>query len=513
MSSDKDSSKISPLTITTSETDTDSLNNTLLGKNQKSDQLPLADFLDSIVDAAKKRFPTSFGKIMMILSCLFNSLNAVAVKKLSYIPFAQFILIRSIIAASIQISFMLMTNPNNLHPRNLFKPKLLVFGTLCLTASGLYVLALTYLPMSQAIFMMSIYPIFSGIFSYIFLKQKPSLFDGLAAVIGLIGVSIESKFLQEYVLHTSVSYSTNTQYESWHFGVFIAIIQAIVTSSIHVSQRFLAPSEDVSLTNYHPYQIGAIAMVLWFAVRGDFSYLDLTSTEYLYFLPVSILNILANVLVVVAIKNERPFIISILGYTMIALSVGLDILLFNNLPGLSDWIGAAMIIGCAVMLMLSKNKHQNASFYMFLYWLMYSYILFQILMLIIIQSFVCCFFLCLWTLRLCSNMLLSSQSTFCFKIFKNYRSSSNLFLPFDSIGDETRIELKLLSSHVCHSFECHHQSPSQAKSQDLLSWQEFSLGFHSSFPFTFELYVCFLSSCRGTGSSLSQQLQSPCTLR
>lgn len=210
----------------------------------------------------------------------------------------------------------------------------------------------THLPFTIAIAIGFTGPIFTSVLAYFVLKDRLSIKQWFAILVGYIGVLImvnpEGEFnsaiyiaiLANILTGMSIIYAKRlTSIDSRNTIVLIGNIGIIVTSSLWTLMYYFMNAYGNSL-----------ASVVWKLP----SQIDL-----IYLLGMGFLGACSQIAYITALKYSSPSFLSPFEYTRLVMGVPIGIALGEMFPGYQEWIGIAVIV-FATLYMSAQGK-KNAS--------------------------------------------------------------------------------------------------------------------------------------------------------
>lgn len=205
---------------------------------------------------------------------------------------------------------------------------------------GLNFWAMTLLPLADATTISFTVPIFATLFAALVLREKVGIRRWSAILIGFIGVLI-------------VIQPGGTLIPA--FGATVALIGALVTASVTLVIRMLGRTETsiVTIFWFSVYTLPALAICAYIYGGGH----DVQTWGYL--LGIGIFGALGQLTITQSLRFAPVSTIVPMDYTALLWATIFGILIFNQFPGLSIWIGAPIIIGSG--LFIAWREHVKAS--------------------------------------------------------------------------------------------------------------------------------------------------------
>ncbi|RXT03811.1 DMT family transporter [Ammoniphilus sp. CFH 90114] len=269
------------------------------------------------------------GVILAIFSSLVFSIVNVLVKAASFaIPPAEIAFFRSIIGAVI-IFFMMKYSKISFSTTGI--PLLVlrgVLGALYLTA---YFYTIAMIPLTDAVILVHLSPIFVILLSAIFLKDKISSDAMFFLFIAFAGATL---LLKPY------------QFESYTMDAFVGILSALFAAGAAISIRHLTKK-------HHSYEIIfyflAIATVISVPLMwNDFVMPNLL--ELFYLILIGVVSLLGLIFLTKAFTHENAIVVEVTRYIGIAFNAMWGYLLFAEVPDLLTVVGGVLIVGACIAL-------------------------------------------------------------------------------------------------------------------------------------------------------------------
>lgn len=223
---------------------------------------------------------------------------------------------------------------SNKHKLHLLRSFLGIF------AMGLNFWAMTLLPLADATTISFTVPIFATLFAALVLREKVGIRRWSAILVGFIGVLI-------------VIQPGGTLIPA--FGATVALIGALVTASVTLVIRMLGRTETsiVTIFWFSVYTLPGLAVCANIYGGGH----DVQTWGYL--LGIGIFGALGQLTITQSLRFAPVSTIVPMDYTALLWATIFGILIFNQFPGLSIWIGAPIIIGSG--LFIAWREHAKAS--------------------------------------------------------------------------------------------------------------------------------------------------------
>ena len=206
-------------------------------------------------------------------------------------------------------------------------------------AMGLNFWAMTLLPLADATTISFTVPIFATLFAALILREKVGIRRWSDILIGFIGVLV-------------VIQPGGTLIPA--FGATVALIGALVTAAVTLVIRMLGRTETsiVTIFWFSVYTLPALAICAFIYGGGH----DAATWGYLF--GIGIFGALGQLTITQSLRFAPVSTIVPMDYTALLWATIFGILIFNQFPGLSIWIGAPIIIGSG--LFIAWREHVKA---------------------------------------------------------------------------------------------------------------------------------------------------------
>lgn len=278
----------------------------------------------------------------MLLSALAFSLMSACVKLVSvyHIPVFEIVAARSII--SVIISYIdikrkgLSVWGNN-------KPWLVARGGVGTLALICVYYALMTLPLAEATLLQYLYPVFTAILAFLFLKEKIQRSTIICILLCLFGLFA--------MLKPNLS-ANSGELLPW-FSIAAALAGALGSSIAYVIVKKLSKTEDSSVIIFY---FPMIALPLSLILLGDnFVMPNLEALVLLIF--VGLFTQAGQVGLTKAMQHEVASKVTAFSYVQVVFSATLGVVIFNEIP--SPWTllgGALIVLGALINVLGNKGK-------------------------------------------------------------------------------------------------------------------------------------------------------------
>jgi drug/metabolite transporter (DMT)-like permease len=204
--------------------------------------------------------------------------------------------------------------------------------------------AVTTLPLAEATLLQYMYPVFTAIFAFFFLKERIQHSTLICIVLCLLGLLAMVKpnltFDGEAVL-------------PW-FSVFVALAGSVGSGTAYVIVKRLSRSEDSSVIIFY---FPLIALPLSLILLGD-NFVMPDSHALILLLFVGIFTQVGQVGLTKAMKTEVAAKVSAFSYVQVIFSAILGVIIFNEIPSIWTFIGGTLILLGALINVFGSKKKQ-----------------------------------------------------------------------------------------------------------------------------------------------------------
>ncbi|ATW04194.1 DMT family transporter [Sphingorhabdus sp. YGSMI21] len=223
---------------------------------------------------------------------------------------------------------------SNKHKLHILRSALGIF------AMGLNFWAMTLLPLADATTISFTVPIFATLFAAMFLREKVGIRRWSAILIGFVGVLI--------VVQPGGSLIPA-------FGAAVALGGALVTAAVTMVIRMLGRTETsvVTIFWFSVYTLPALTVCAFIYGGGH------DAKTWGYLLGIGIFGALGQLCITQSLRYAPVSTIVPMDYSALIWASFFGIVIFDQYPGLSIWLGAPVIIGSG--LFIAWREHVKAS--------------------------------------------------------------------------------------------------------------------------------------------------------
>lgn len=219
-------------------------------------------------------------------------------------------------------------------------------GVIGVASMGFTFVALTRLPLPDAITLNYAQPLLVVVFSSLFLGEAIRLYRWSAVVVGLVGVVIIS--WPELSLLTSGSAMDDQEL----LGVMAAFMGAGCSAVAAILVRSLVHSEKTA------------TIVLWFSLMASvlsllslpFGWLSLTPTQTFFLVMAGFCGGVGQILMTAAYRHAEVSTVAPFEYVSMILAIGAGYFIFGDLPTLHMLVGGVIVVGAGIFIIMRERK-------------------------------------------------------------------------------------------------------------------------------------------------------------
>ena len=217
----------------------------------------------------------------------------------------------------------------------------LLRSVLGVTAMFLTFAALAYLPLAEATAIAYATPLIMVFLAAIFLKEVVRRYRWSAVLVGFLGIGI--------ILVPMFDRDVD---KNFTIGVMIALGAASLSACAAIQVRQLVDSES-SLTIVLYFSLFS-SIVALLSIPFGWSSLDLKQT--LILVSAGLLGGVAQLLHTQSFRYADASLVAIFQYTSMIWAVCFGYIIFNDVPEITTWIGAAVVIGAGIFVITREHR-------------------------------------------------------------------------------------------------------------------------------------------------------------
>lgn len=284
---------------------------------------------------------THKGILLALAGCLIYSLHDAVIKHLGAdLPTVQIAFFSGLLGLPLVIAMLIADpTPGTLRPNH---PKWMALRSVAMIMAvfGAFY-AFGALPLAQAYTILFAAPLLISVLAVQFLGERLGWRRGLAIVVGLLGVLI--------VLRPGV--------EPIGLGHAAALLSAIGNALVHITARRIGAEERLPVMVLYPI----LAVILGLGLALPMNFAPMTAPQFGALSVVAILSFLAMLCLIQAFKLAQAALVAPMQYSQLIWGVLLGALIFDEWPAGNTFLGAVLIIGSGVYIVLREAKLSEKS--------------------------------------------------------------------------------------------------------------------------------------------------------
>lgn len=269
----------------------------------------------------------------MVISALAFSLMQLCVKYLSHIPVNEIVLFRSIV--SLILSLIILRRAK-VHPLGNSRKFLILRGVFGVTALSLFIYTLQHLPISTAITIQYLSPIFTSIFAIWILKEKMKIPQWVYFFVSFLGIAIIKGFDQGVELKYLLA------------GLVSAIFSGLAYNMV---RKVKDTDHPVVVVFYFPLIAAPVSALLcleyWVTPSG---------MDWLLLLLMGTFTQIAQVYMTKGWHSDKANKIASLKYIGILFALSFDFVLFGIVPQWMNFVGIALVLAGVILNLVRPFK-------------------------------------------------------------------------------------------------------------------------------------------------------------
>lgn len=299
--------------------------------------------------------------IYMILSNLAFSIMNLYVKFSNNVPTFQIIYSRGFL--NILFCFSMLSSKDEIVDSNKKTNELLVWRGM-LGSIGLIFLfhSLTLLPLSIAVVINMMTPLWVGILGALFFGEKFHMYQIIINTVSFIGVILILKpdflFKNEEEVEIEIRNERNhdSLYQNYILGVFLAVLNSILNASVMHTIRELKNRTNIIVVIFYLNFFNIL-----YAGAGAFyhPFMKLETIDIFNLLVVSVAGYLAQIFRSRALFLEKAFILSVIGYIQLIFGYLSDIFILMSPLDYYGNFGCALIVISTILLIYIESRNKK----------------------------------------------------------------------------------------------------------------------------------------------------------
>jgi len=274
------------------------------------------------------------GAALMIYASACFSVMAAVVKHLSAdLPVVELVFLRSLLALPV-IAFLVRRRHRN--PIPIAKRLMLIRIVLGAAAMTMFFFALGELPITDALLLAKMQPLWIALLAPVVLKERASPATVTCIVISLVGVVL--------VLQPSLEVSVA--------GGLAILASTLLSSLAHMSVRRLSATDEPDVIVLG-FVAGTTLLILPFAL--PFMVWP-TTQQWLWLVVIAAAATTGQLLMTRAYATEEAPVVAAAGYATVVYGVLLGVLVWDEWPAPLTWAGGAVLITAGLALVWSRRR-------------------------------------------------------------------------------------------------------------------------------------------------------------
>jgi drug/metabolite transporter (DMT)-like permease len=275
------------------------------------------------------------GIVLLMLASFVFSLMALLIKLLGqHLHITQILLVRQIGMVIMVAPAILRNFPGSLRTK---RPGLQLIRVFCALVAMLFgFTAVIHMPLADATAIFFAKSFFVTVFAVFFLAEIVGVYRWSAVLIGFVGVLI---MLQPGTDNFSV------------YGL-ASLTGAAGAAAVMILLRLLSRSDTTDTIMTY----GALGVGLVMIIPGIYFWQQATASEWLLLAAVAVVSYFGQKANIFAYKHGEASLLASLDYVRLLWATLFGFLIFNQLPGIPTWFGAAIVIAAAIFMIYRETR-------------------------------------------------------------------------------------------------------------------------------------------------------------
>ena len=201
--------------------------------------------------------------------------------------------------------------------------------------------AIIHMPLADATGIFFAKSFFITIFAVLFLAETVGVYRWSAVLIGFVGVMI---MLQPGTDNFSI------------YGL-ASLAGAAGAAAVMILLRLLTRSDSADTIMTY----GALGVGLVMILPGIYFWQQPTTTEWLLLVAVAVVSYFGQRCNIFAYKHGEASLLASLDYVRLLWATLFGFLIFDQLPGVATWIGAAIVVAAAVFMIYRETRRKHGA--------------------------------------------------------------------------------------------------------------------------------------------------------
>jgi drug/metabolite transporter (DMT)-like permease len=278
------------------------------------------------------------GIVLLILASFVFSLMALMIKLLGQrLHITQILLVRQIGMVIMVAPAILRNFPGSLRTK---RPGLQLIRVFCALVAMLFgFTAVIHMPLADATAIFFAKSFFVTVFAVFFLAETVGVYRWSAVLIGFVGVMI---MLQPGTDNFSV------------YGL-ASLMGAAGAAAVMILLRLLSRSDTTDTIMTY----GALGVGLVMIIPGIVFWQQPTSSEWLLLAAVAVVSFFGQKCNIFAYKHGEASLLASLDYVRLLWATLFGFLIFDQLPGMSTWFGAVIVVAAAIFTIYREMRRKS----------------------------------------------------------------------------------------------------------------------------------------------------------
>jgi drug/metabolite transporter (DMT)-like permease len=278
------------------------------------------------------------GIVLLMLASIVFSLMALLIKLLGQrLHITQILLVRQIGMVIMVAPAILRNFPGSLRTT---RPGLQLIRVFCALVAMLFgFTAVIHMPLADATAIFFAKSFFVTVFAVFFLAEIVGVYRWSAVLIGFVGVLI---MLQPGTDNFSI------------YGL-ASLVGAAGAAAVMILLRLLSRSDSTDTIMTY----GALGVGLVMIVPGIYFWQQPTASEWLLLTAVAVVSFFGQRCNIFAYKHGEASLLASLDYVRLLWATLFGFLVFDQLPGMSTWFGAVIVVAAAIFTIYRETRRKS----------------------------------------------------------------------------------------------------------------------------------------------------------
>lgn len=233
-----------------------------------------------------------------------------------------------------------------------YEPKVLLISAGGCFCDTIYFIAVLSLPISEMVTIVSTIAIFNGILGSYLLGEPYLRIEKILGAISFLGVFLIVRPPFIFGSEGVVADAPTGALPRYVAGL-LGLLNAVVGSFIQVSLREIQARMPPLIVTFY-FNLGFVTLLGGYFVMFG-SHKTLSFHEITMIIGSSVFHLANFFLIVKALQLEKPSVVGLVGYTNLVFSPIIDLVVFGTLPSFYTVLGALLIVGSCVTLLLMRS--------------------------------------------------------------------------------------------------------------------------------------------------------------